>query len=68
METQAEYKTSNRKSNMPMHAYVIMLHLVSQGHSDFVEMREVLSRESQGSYYILILAYIVNKIEKLEEE
>ena len=49
METQAEYV---RKSNMPMHAYVVMLHLVSQGHSDFVEMREVLSRESQGTYYI----------------
>ena len=53
---------------MPMHTYVVMLHLVSQGHSDFVEMREVLSRESQGTYYISILAYIVNKIEQLEEE
>ena len=68
METQSEDKTSGTKSRMPMHAYVIMLHLVSQGHSDFVEMREVLSRDSQGTYYISILAYIVNKIEQLEEK
>ena len=66
METQAEYKVS--RSNMPMHAYVVMLHLVSQGYTDFVEMRKVLSRKSQGSYYITILAHIVKKIEQLEEE
>lgn len=53
---------------MPMHAYVVMLHLVSQGYTDFVEIREVLARESQGSYYITILAHIVKKIEQLEEE
>ena len=66
METQAEYKVS--RSNMPMHAYVVMLHLVSQGYTDFVEIREVLSRESQGSYYITVLAHIVKKIGQLKEK
>ena len=66
METEAQYKVS--KSPMDMHAYVVMLHLVSQGYTDFVEIRKVLSRESQGSYYITILAHIVKKIEQLEEE
>ena len=67
METQAEYKASS-KSNMPMHAYVVLLHLVSQGYTNFVEMRKVLCRESQGTYYISILAYIVNGIDRLSEE
>ena len=52
---------------MPMHAYVVMLHLVSQGYSDFTEIRKVLCRESPGSYYITILDDIVKKIERLEE-
>ena len=56
------------KSNMPMHAYVVMLHLVSQGHINFTEMRKVLGRESPGSYYIQILAYLVKKIERLKRE
>ena len=69
METEAEYiVTSQPNSNMPMHAYVVMLHLVSQGYSDFTEMRKVLCRESPGSYYIKILAHIVKKIKELEEE
>ena len=38
METEAQYITSQPDSNMPMHAYVVMLHLVSQGYSDFTEM------------------------------
>ena len=67
METQAEYKVPS-DSNMPMHAYVVMLHLASQGYTTFVEMREVLCRETAGSYYIVILDYIVKKIEQLEEE
>ena len=67
METQAEYKTSS-ESNKPMHAYVVLLHLVSQGYTNFVEMRKVLCRESQGTYYISILAYIVNGIDRLSEE
>ena len=67
METQAEYKVPS-DSNMPMHAYVVMLHLVSQGYTTFVEMREVLCRETAGSYYIVILDYIVKKIEQLGEE
>ena len=67
METQAEYKVLS-DSNMPMHAYVVMLHLVSQGYTTFVEMREVLCRESPGTYYITILDYIFKKIEQLEEE
>ena len=39
---------------MPMYLYVVMLHLVSQSYTTFVEMREVLRRETQGSYYILL--------------
>ena len=53
---------------MPMHAYVVMLHLVSQGHINFTEMRKVLCRESPGSYYIQILAYLVKEIDRLERE
>ena len=56
------------QSNMPMHAYVVMLHLVSQGHINFTEMRKVLCRESPGSYYIQILAYLVKEIGQLERE
>ena len=56
------------KSNMPMHAYVVMLHLVSQGHINFTEMRKVLCRESPGSYYIQILAHLVKEIGRLERE
>ena len=56
------------KSNMPMHAYVVMLHLVSQGHINFTEMRKILCRESPGSYYITILAYLVTEIDRLERE
>ena len=67
MEKQAEYVTTKPKSNMPMHAYVVMLHLVSQGYSDFTEIRKVLCRESVGTYYITILDDIVKKIERLEE-
>ena len=67
MEEQAEYVTTKPKSNMPMHAYVVMLHLVSQGYSDFTELRKVLCRESVGTYYITILDDIVKKIERLEE-
>ncbi|RKU10884.1 hypothetical protein C6503_19560 [Candidatus Poribacteria bacterium] len=67
-EEAAEYVTSQPKSNMPMHAYVVMLHLVSQGYSDFTEIRKVLCRESAGSYYITILEHIVRKIEVLEEK
>lgn len=68
IEEQAEYVTSQSESNMPMHAYVVMLHLVSQGYSDFTEIRKVLCRESAGSYYITILEHIVRKIGVLEEE
>ena len=67
-EEQAEYVTSPSESNMPMHAYVVMLHLISQGYSDFTEIRKVLCRESPGSYYITILDHIFRKIEALEEE
>lgn len=66
-EEQAENITSS-ESNMPMHAYVVMLHLISQGYSDFTEIRKVLCRESAGSYYITILEHIVRKIEVLKEE
>ena len=67
IEEQVEYVTSQSKSNMPMHAYVVMLHLVSQGYSDFTEIRKVLCRESPGSYYITILDHIFRKLQGLEE-
>ena len=56
------------QSNIPMHAYVVMLHLVSQGHINFTEMRKVLCCESPGSYYIRILAHLVKEIKRLERE
>ena len=56
------------QSNMPMHAYVVMLHLVSQGHINFTEIRKLLCRKSPGSYYIQILAYLVKEIERLKRE
>lgn len=59
---------SETKSSLPMHAYVVMLHLVSQGYSTFIEMRNVLCREGPGTYYITILAHIVKKIAVLEDE
>ena len=60
---------ANSESNMPMHAYVIMLHLVSQGYSDFTEMMvKVLGYEQVGSYAGNILTHIINKIKELEEE
>ena len=67
MEEQADYVTSPSESNMPMHAYVVMLHLISQGYSDFTEIRKVLCRESVGTYYITILDYIFKKLQGLEE-
>ena len=69
METEARYITSQPDSNMPMHAYVVMLHLVSQRYSDFTEMMmKVLGYGQVGSYAGRILAYIVEKIKELEEE
>ena len=67
-EEQAEDVTSSSESNMPMHAYVVILHLVSQGYSDFTEIRKVLCRESPGSYYITLLEHIVRKLQGLEDE
>ena len=61
-------KASQSESNMPMHAYVVMIHLVSQGYSTFIEMRNVLCQEDPGTYYITILAYIFKKIAVLEDE
>ena len=43
-----------------------MLHLVSQRYTNFVDIREVPSQESQDSYYITISVHIVKKIEQLE--
>lgn len=59
---------SETRSSLSMHAYVVILHLVSQGYSTFIEMRNVLCREDPGTYYITILAYIVKKIAVLEDE
>ena len=58
---QAKNAGSKRESDMSIHAYVIMLHLTSQGYSNFIEMRKVLCRNTAGSYYIVLLAYIVKK-------
>ena len=63
-----EVSVGTPESNMPMHAYVVMLHLVSRGHINFTEMRKVLCRESPGSYYIRILAHLVKEIDRLERE
>ena len=57
----------NPKSNMPTHAYVVLLHLVSQGYSTFIEMADLLCIDRSGQYKIKILAYIVNGIKHLEE-
>ena len=67
METQAEYNVSS-DSDMPMHAYVIALHLVSQGYSDFTELKELLCLDYYGNYYANVLARIIRKMEQLEEE
>ena len=67
METQAEYKVSS-DSDMPMHAYVVMLHLVSQGYSDFTELKELLCLDYYGNYYGNLLERIVRKIAELEKE
>ena len=68
IEAQAESVTTQPESNMPMHVYVVMLHLVSQGYSNFTEIRKVLCRESPGNYYHRVLGRIVRKIEALEKE
>ena len=70
METQAEYKVTpkSEKSDMPTHAYVVMLHLVSQGYSDFTELKELLCLDYYGNYYEKMLSYIIRKMERLEEE
>ena len=62
------YVDKNDVTPMHMHAYVVMLHLVSQGHINFTEMRKILCRESPGSYYISILAYLATEIDRLERE
>ena len=38
IKEQSESITDPPKSNLPMPAYVVMLHLVSQGYSDFTEI------------------------------
>ena len=67
MEKQAEYITSDSESNMPTHAYVVLLHLVSQGYSTFIEMADLLCQDRRGQYKIKILAYIVKGRKHLEE-
>ena len=67
METEAEYKVSS-DSDMPMHAYVVMLHLVSQGYTDFTELKELLCLDYYGNYYGTLLEHIFRKIAELEEE
>ena len=70
METEAEYiVTSQSDSKMPMHAYIVMLHLVSQRYSDFTEMMvKLLGYKQVGHYGRQIVAHIYGKIRKLEEE
>ena len=66
LEEQAEYVTAQPKSNMPTHAYVVLLHLVSQGYSTFIEMADLLCQDRRGQYKIKILEYIVNGRKHLE--
>ena len=70
METEAEYKVSaqSEKSDMPMHAYVVMLHLVSQGYTDFTELKEVLSLDYYDDYYTDLLERIGRQIASLETQ
>ena len=70
METETKYKVSSKSeaSDISMHAYVVMLHLVSQGYTDFTEMRELLCLDYGGNYYTVLLTHIVKKIAELEEE
>ena len=70
MDTQAEDTVSpkSEKSDMPMHAYVVMLHLVSQGYTDFTELKELLCLDYYGNYYTTLLDRIFKTIETLKEE
>ena len=50
------------------HLVYTMLHLISQGYTDFKELKELLDLDYHGSYYALLLGRIVRKIAELEEE
>ena len=50
------------------HLVYTMLHLISQGYTDFKELKELLGLDYHGSYYALLLGRIVRKIAELEEE
>ena len=43
---------SKMGSNMPTHAYVVLLHLISQGYSTFIEMADLLCQDRRGQYKI----------------
>lgn len=68
METETPYLTQNPDSNMPMHAYVVMLHLISKRYSNVTEIRKVLCRERDGHYTFRILKHVFDKIVELEKE
>ena len=66
MEPETAY-TVTPKSDMPMHAYVVTLHLVSQGYTDFTELKNLLCLDYYGNYYTALLEHIVKKIAQLEK-
>jgi len=62
----------NPKENRPMHAYIVMLHLVSQKHSTFKEIKELLSFEVKRGFpqakIMNVLGYIFERIKDLSDE
>ena len=55
------------KEDAPTYAYTVLSHLVSEREMNFVEMRNMLGINHDGFWYRNLLAYIVNRIENLEE-
>ena len=67
MELHAKYQVAT-EADIPICAYVLLLHLVHERYVDFDEMQKVIHREAPESYYITLLDYIVQKIRQLEAE
>ena len=68
METQAEYTVSPNaeETDIAMHPYIVVQHLVSQGYTDFTELRELLSFSYYDTYYTDLLERIGRKMTELE--
>ena len=59
--------------NIKMHAYIVMLHLISQKHSTFIDIRDLLCLKMERGFpqvYIskMVLGSIFQKIGELEDE